>query len=323
VVEREVKFDDITPFAGPAGQTIISRNLTCADRPMKKYTRNFRVRFYECDAYGHMHNTTYLRYMQEAAFDASAAVGYDMARYDALGHYWLIRETAIEYLLPLRYGDSVDVTTWIEDFRRVRSLRVYEFRQSGGSALVARATTDWVYVNWATGKLATIPPELIGAFFAEGAPPMAPPRPKFPDPPAPPPGVFGVRRRVTWQDIDSAGHVNNAVYLAYAEDAGVRIAAARGWPMTRMMQAGFGIIARRHQIEYRGPGVLDDELDVSTWVGDVKRATAMRYYAIRRVIDGALLARVQTLWVWVDLATGRPMRVPAQFMDPFADNIVR
>jgi acyl-CoA thioester hydrolase len=268
-----------------------------------------------------MKNTTYLRYMQEAAFDASAAAGYDVARYDALGHYWLIRETAIEYLLPLRYGDSVDVTTWIEDFRRVRSRRVYEFHKRG--ALVARALTDWVYINWATGRPATIPRELIGALSPDGAPPMAPRRPKFPDPPAPPPGVFIVRRRVAWQDIDSAGHVNNAVYLAYAEDAGVRIAAARGWPMTRMMREGFGIIARRHQIEYREPGLLDDELEVSTWVGDVKRATAMRYYSIRRVGDGALLARVQTLWVWVDLASGRPIRIPAQFMECFADNIAR
>ena len=290
---------------------------------MLKHTRSFRVRFYECDAYGHVNNATYLRYMQEAAFDASAAAGYDLARYDALGRFWLIRETDIEYLLPLRYGDSVDVITWLEDFRRVRSRRVYEFRQHGGGALVARAATDWVYINGGTGKPATISRELMEAFVPDGAPPLAPPRAKFPDPPAPPSGVFVVQRRVAWQDIDSAGHVNNAVYLAYAEDAGVRIAAARGWPMTRMMQQGFGIIARRHQIEYREPGVLDDELEVSTWLGDVKRATAMRYYAIRRVSDGALLARVQTLWVWVDLATRRPMRVPAQFMDSFADNITR
>lgn len=290
---------------------------------MQKYTRNFRVRFYECDAYGHLNNTTYLRYMQEAAFDASAAAGYDMPRYDTLGHYWLIRETDIEYLLPLRYGDSVDVLTWVEDFRRVRSRRVYEFRHTGAEALVARAATDWIYLNWETGKPATIPTELIDAFYPEGPPATPPPRPKFPAPPPEPPGVFVVRRRVSWQDIDSAGHVNNAVYLAYAEDAGVRIAAARGWPMSRMLHEGFGIIARRHQIEYREPGLLDDELDVSTWVGDVKRATAMRYYAIRRAGDSALLARVQTLWVWVYLKTGRPMRIPAQFMETFADNISR
>ena len=288
---------------------------------MQRYTCSFRVRFYECDAYGHMNNITYLRYMQEAAFDASAAVGYDMARYDALGHFWLIRETEIEYLLPLRYGDAVDVVTWVEDFRRVRSRRMYEFRRSGAEALAARAATDWVYIDWATSRPATIPRELIDAFYPEGPPAAAPPRPKFPAPPPPPPGVFVAPRRVTWQDIDSAGHVNNAVYLAYAEDAGVRIVAARGWPMARMQREGFGIIARRHRIEYREPALLDDELDVATWVSDVKRATATRHYRISRARDKALLAQVQTLWVWVDLASGRPIRIPAEFLQSFADNI--
>ena len=47
------------------------------------HTRNFRVRHYECDAYGHLNNANYLRYMQEAAFDASAAAGYGMLRYEA------------------------------------------------------------------------------------------------------------------------------------------------------------------------------------------------------------------------------------------------
>jgi hypothetical protein len=33
--------------------------------------------------------------MQETAFDASTAAGYDQARYAELGHHWLIRETEI------------------------------------------------------------------------------------------------------------------------------------------------------------------------------------------------------------------------------------
>ncbi|MEP7198236.1 MAG: thioesterase family protein, partial [Chloroflexota bacterium] len=228
---------------------------------MLTHTRTFRVRLYECDAYEHLNHTTYLRYMQETAFDASAAVGYDFARYDAMGQYWLIRETAIEYLRSLRYGDTVHVTTWIEDFRRVRSRRAYEFRHATTDELVARAMTDWVFINWATGKPAAIPSDMMRAFFPDGAPPVAPPREKFPDAPPPPPNVFTVRERVKWQDIDSARHVNNAIYLEYAEDAGVQICAAHGWPVARMMTAGFGIIARRHQIEYRESALLDDELE--------------------------------------------------------------
>jgi acyl-CoA thioester hydrolase len=73
------------------------------------HTRDFRIRHYECDAFGHLNNANYLHYMQEAAFDASAAAGYDGLKYNKLGHYWLIRETDIEYLKPARYGDTLSI----------------------------------------------------------------------------------------------------------------------------------------------------------------------------------------------------------------------
>jgi acyl-CoA thioester hydrolase len=88
------------------------------------YTRNFRLRYYECDASGHLNSANYLRYMQETAFDASAAAGYDVNRCARLQRHWLIRESQVEYLLPLRYNQRVDVTTWIADFRRVTSRRL-------------------------------------------------------------------------------------------------------------------------------------------------------------------------------------------------------
>ena len=286
------------------------------------FTRKFRARYYECDAFGHVNNTNYLRYMQEAAFDASAAAGYDFARYDALGHYWLVRETDVEYLKPLRYGDSFEVKTWGIDFRRVRSRRAYEFRQAGTDDLIARAQTDWVYLDNVTGRPATVPPAMIAAFFPEGAPPPAPARDPFPAAPPPPPGVFSIRRRVLWQDIDAARHVNNAVYLSYAEDCGTQVLEAYGWPMMRMMAEGFVILFRRHRIEYLQPAVQGDELEVATWAFDVKRATATRYYTLTRVSDGALLARVHTLGVWVNHSTGQPVSIPTNFRLDFAPNLV-
>jgi len=285
------------------------------------HVRTFRVRHYECDAYGHVNYANYLRYMQEAAFDASASAGYDLARYEAMGRRWLVRETDIEYLRPLRYGDSVQVKTWVADFRRIRSRRAYEFRQAESGQLVARAHTDWVFLDSATWRPAPIPPEMMVAFFREGLPEPAPPRSRFPSAPPPPPGVFWLRRRVEWRDIDPAQHVNNAVHLAYLEDCGLQVAAAHGWPMARMQAEGFVIVVRRHQIEYRQPAVLDDELELATWLSDVKRATVVRHYKVTRVSDGALLARARTLWVWVDAKTGRPIRIPDVFLADFAPNI--
>jgi acyl-CoA thioesterase FadM len=55
------------------------------------------------------------------------------------------------------------------------------------------------------------------------------------------------------------------------------------------MEAGFGLVARRYRIEYKQPAVFGDEPEIATWASDMKRATAVRHYTIRRAADGELL----------------------------------
>jgi acyl-CoA thioester hydrolase len=282
--------------------------------------RTFRVRYYECDANGCVNHANYLRYMQEAAFDASAAAGYGMTRYEAMERYWLIRETDIECLHPLRYGDSVQVKTWVADFRRIRSRRAYEFRLAGSGDLVARALTDWVFLDSVTGRPAPIPTEMKVSFFPEGPPESALRRSCFPAAPPPPPSAFRLSRQVEWRDLDQVQHVNNAVYLAYIEDCGVKATTAHGWPPVRMQEAGPNFLARRHQIEYLQPAVLDDELELTTWLSDVQHSTALRHFAIARVSDGLQVVRARTLWEWTDRETGNPIRIPEAFLADLAPN---
>ncbi len=285
------------------------------------HKRTFRVRSYECDAYGHVNNANYLRYMQEAALDASAAVGYDEARYNALGHIWVIHETNIEYLRPLRFGDSVEVTTWVGDFRRVRSRRMYELRSVASGELVATATTDWVYIERATLRPARVPPEMIAAFLPEGAPEGTSARDPFPPAPPPPPGIVTVQREVEWRDIDPEQHVNNAAYLNYMEEAGFKAALAFGWSAKRMQSEGFAIVARQIRVEYRQQAALGDSLVISTYLSDLRRASAIRHYLITRADDGGVIAQARALWIFVNLNTGGIMRLPTVFLDDFRSHV--
>ncbi|MEE8390330.1 MAG: hypothetical protein V3S14_05970 [Anaerolineae bacterium] len=59
--------------------------------------------------------------------------------------------------------------------------------------MVARASTDWVFLDRATGRPVSISPEMIGDFFPEGLPEQSPPRSRFPTAPPPPTGVFRMR----------------------------------------------------------------------------------------------------------------------------------
>jgi acyl-CoA thioester hydrolase len=287
----------------------------------RTYTRTFRVRYYECDAYGHLNSVNYLRYMQETAFDASADAGYDQQAYASMNRYWLIRETSIEYLQPVYYNQEVEVKTWIADFRRVSSRRAYEFRLAETGALCARAYTDWVFLDATTQQPIGIPDRLIADFYPEGKPAAFPARQPFPKAAEPPAQVFTTRRQVTWHDLDTMQHINNAVYMSYASECGFQAVAAFGWPLERMIQSGFAIVIRRCQIQYLRPGLLDEELEISTWASDVRRSMATRHYTIRRTSDAALLSQVNMFSVWVDCNTGKPVRIPQQFLKDFASNI--
>jgi acyl-CoA thioester hydrolase len=287
----------------------------------RTYTRTFRVRYYECDAYGHLNSVNYLRYMQETAFDASADAGYDQQAYASMNRYWLIRETSIEYLQPVYYNQEVQVKTWIADFRRVSSRRVYEFRLAESGELCARAYTDWVFLDATKQQPTGIPDKLIADFYPEGKPAAFPARQPFPKTPEPPAQVFTTRRQVTWHDIDTMQHINNAVYMSYANECGFQAVAAFGWPLERMILSGFAIVIRRCQIQYLRPGLLNEELEIATWASDVRRSMATRHYNIRRLSDAALLSQVNMFSVWVDLKTGKTMRIPQQFLKDFASNI--
>lgn len=286
------------------------------------HERTFRVRHYECDAYGHVNHANYVRYMQETAFDASAAVGYDIARYKQLGLFWLVRETDVTYLRPLTYGDSVIVKTWVEDFRRVHSRRAYELRCAASGELVAQGSTDWVLLSDQDNRLTPIPEEMVLAFAPSGETENSPPRERFPKAPPPPKSPFTIQKTVGWRDLDPAVHVNNAMYLSFMEDAGGQAVAHFGSSLSRLLAENVGIVVRRFRIEYKVPALMDDELEITTYLSDVRRATAVRHYLIHRPKDDTLIARAHVLNVCVNLQSGQPRQFPIEFLRAVQDNIV-
>ncbi len=285
-----------------------------------------RVNYHECDVNQIVRDACYLRYMQEAAFEASAAAGYWDDRYQAMRRIWLIRESAVEVIEPLRYGDSVRVRTWVADFRRVRSRRAYElwairtdgpmsYVQSGRDTdrLVARAYTDWVFLDRDTGRPAVIPEEVIAAFLPAETTVEAQERERFPAAPMPAEGVVTLRRPVQWRDLDSVGHVNNAAYGDYIEDAARQAARLRGWPASRMAAEGFDLATQQLRIEYRQPALPDDELVISTWLSGVTEQGAVRHTTVARGADGELLAQGYARWGCVDVKTRLPVAMPSDF----------
>jgi acyl-CoA thioester hydrolase len=187
--------------------------------------------------------------------------------------------------------------------------------------LCAKIYLDWVYLDARTQQPTRIPPELIGAFFPEGVPAEAPKRQPFPESPPPPLGAHIAHRRVRWYQLDPAGHVNSAWYLSLIEDAGIEAAESGGWTLQRSAEHGFAYFAREHRVEYLQPALMSADLAITTYVSQMRRSSALRHYQIN-LASGEPVARAQTLWVWVDAATGRPIQIPEVFRKDFTGQIV-
>ena len=288
---------------------------------VSRHTETFRIRHDECDTYGVLNNAAYLRLAQEAAWRHSTVAGFGPDYYAGKQRGWLARDTEIEYFRPVRYGEALQVTTSVPSTRRALARRAYEFRATGSEVHVAQAHTDWVFFDLAASTPATIPAEIIEALFGKTTAPAPLKRNPFPEPPPAPPGAVTWRRKVEWRDIDPFGHLNNATYLSYAEEAAIEAGNHYGITHARSQEDGIGWVVSRSRIEYLKPAGVGDELEVVTYLGSVKPASAERHYAIFGGPAHELLARASSRWLTLDLATGRPRRLPAWVKEAFAPNV--
>ncbi|MGA2617712.1 MAG: thioesterase family protein [Thermoguttaceae bacterium] len=131
------------------------------------------------------------------------------------------------------------------------------------------------------------------------------------------PNVFEYSHVVGPQEIDELGHANNVAYVAWLQAAAVAHSAAQGWPGPRYLARGQGWLVREHTIEYLQPAVAGDQVVVETWVATMERVTSLRRYRVYRRPDRQLLARAETRWVFVDYASGKPRRIPAEIVQSF------
>lgn len=259
----------------------------------------------DVDAFGELRSATLLRFLQETATRASTDAGFDPAYYARTGTLWLIRRTTLTRLAPIRYGDELEATTWIADFRRVRSRRDYVVH--AGERCVGQASTDWVFVDRATLRPRRIPPEMQAAFGDDGTPSLA--RLPFPET-APPPSAARSSRRVELHDLDALQHVNNATYVQYVEQAAHDADTAAQWPLAAQLAAGGRFRAVSHDVEYLDGALLGDELVLVTWPSAVASDTVERRTLIVRRDGERPLARAVSRYAWVDARRSEARPLP-------------
>lgn len=125
---------------------------------------------------------------------------------------------------------------------------------------------------------------------------------------------FAFDARVAPAHIDELGHVNHKVYVAWAEEAGVRHWRAVASPA---MQARWIWVASRLEMEFLRETKPGETVRVETWLGERRGARFDRHVRIVGA-NGEERARARTTWALLDATTRRPARVPEDVIVAFS-----
>ena len=129
------------------------------------YSKMFIIPENAIDENGHVNNVAYVQWMQDIAVEHYESIG-GTSPMQLVGATWVVREHRIEYLRPAFAGEEIEIKTWVENIRRVRSLRKYEFIRIADKKTLVKGETDWVFVDVQTGVPRAIPDE-VSKVFAE------------------------------------------------------------------------------------------------------------------------------------------------------------
>ena len=120
------------------------------------------------------------------------------------------------------------------------------------------------------------------------------------------------RLPVRFRDCDPLGHVNNAVYLTYLEQARFALWSAQqffGRPASGPAPRGKGFIMARAEIDFRAQTRYGDELEVRLSLAKIGRTSFTYSYDIVRVADERSVAAATTVQVWFDYDAERPVPI--------------
>lgn len=122
--------------------------------------------------------------------------------------------------------------------------------------------------------------------------------------------LYTHRVEVRFVDCDPLGHVNNAVYLSYLEQARFGLW-RRLWGFTgetAMTAArGAGLILARVECDYRLPATYGDTLDVRIGLAGMGRTSFTYDYEVIDAAVGRTSAEARTVIVLYDYATAKPV----------------
>lgn len=136
--------------------------------------------------------------------------------------------------------------------------------------------------------------------------------------------TFVIDFDVQAEHIDELGHANNAVYVTWLEICAWRHSQSLGLGLEDYRRLDRAMAVLRHEIDYLAAAYLGDQLQLATWIVDSDQRLKMkRDFQLIRPSDGTTLLRAQTTFVCIQLSSGKPKRMPVEFIEGYGKALVQ
>jgi acyl-CoA thioester hydrolase len=118
--------------------------------------------------------------------------------------------------------------------------------------------------------------------------------------------------RVRYADTDKMGVVYYAKYLEYFEVARTEMLRSIGLPYLEIEAKGFALPVASASIKYYKGAIYDDELFITAKLTPKESPKVEIHYEVKR--DGNLIAEGETVLVFVDIVTSKPVKAPEFYL---------
>ena len=124
-------------------------------------------------------------------------------------------------------------------------------------------------------------------------------------------------------DIDGLNHTNNAVYVQWCEQSAWSHSRALGLDLQRYRELDRAMAVLHSEYNYLAASREGEQIAVGTWIVDWDRKLSMtRHFQVIRVDDGITLLRGIVRFVCIELSTGKPRRLPREFIGGYGSVVL-
>jgi len=124
------------------------------------HAMDVKIYYEDTDCGGVVYYANYLRYMERARTEYLASRGYDIKKLMDEGTIFMVLRVEIDYRSPARYGDTIEIETWVSDVSRVTVNFHHTMKEKTSGRVFVECMAKLVYVD-PNGRPKRLPEEYV------------------------------------------------------------------------------------------------------------------------------------------------------------------